>query len=141
MIKGGKRVKTNRLVCNIEPHFTMIPYPRRKEDITEGGIWTCRKNRKKVAEANVQFELEGRYYPLSGDIPAKSVVIANIDVAETARGKGYGSEVLKDIEREAKEQGMKRMYATSVLFPAEGFWKKQGFKHTGQRRVWLKKLE
>jgi len=119
----------------------MIPYPRRKEDITEGGIWTCRKNRKKVAEANVQFELEGRYYPLSGDIPAKSVVIANIDVAETARGKGYGSEVLKDIEREAKEQGMKRMYATSVLFPAEGFWKKQGFKHTGQRRVWLKKLE
>jgi hypothetical protein len=69
------------------------------------------------------------------------MVIDSIEILDpSGRGKGMGSELLRHIEAQARAAGMKQAWATSVMGDAEGFWAKMGYKHSGNKRIWVKDL-
>ena len=66
---------------------------------------------------------------------------------EEARGLGYGSALLKEVERIAKEKGCNLVHLDTFDFQAKGFYIKQGYEifgvldncPTDHKRYYMKK--
>lgn len=53
-------------------------------------------------------------------------------VAESARGRGYGAQLLAAAEREAIERGARRVILDTYSFQAPDFYRRQGYAVFGQ---------
>ncbi len=124
----------------VESMFTGITSeikPFRGRTAARGGNITWTQDGKEIGSASVAFEHKATKYPLSGDVPSGTAVVDRIEIEEALRGKGYGTQVMLDIERQARGVGMKRIYATAVMEP--GFFEKMGYTRI-RGRVWVKDI-
>lgn len=53
-------------------------------------------------------------------------------VSEQVRGKGYGEELRRRSEEEARRRGCRRAKLTTFGFQARGFYEKMGYRVTGE---------
>ncbi len=53
-------------------------------------------------------------------------------VADSHRGNGYGSRILRTLEQESIPLGAKSVYLETLGFQAEGFYLKQGYAECGR---------
>jgi N-acetylglutamate synthase-like GNAT family acetyltransferase len=53
-------------------------------------------------------------------------------VQEDLRGNGFGEELLKAVEKEAKEKGAKFAFLDTFSFQAPGFYQKFGYQVFGE---------
>ncbi len=95
---------------------------------------------KVIGTANVDFCINEKKTLSHGKLPDKSVAIGWVKIDNDYRGNKLGKKLLSYIEEKAKETGMKKVYATSVMADAKGFWEKMGYEWSGELRTWMKKL-
>lgn len=95
---------------------------------------------KIVGNANVDFFYKDKKTMSHGILPGNSLVVGWIRIDDDHKGRKLGRKLLSYIEEKGKEKGMENVYATSVMADAKGFWKKMGYKWSGERRTWMKKL-
>jgi GNAT superfamily N-acetyltransferase len=53
-------------------------------------------------------------------------------IQENQRGNGYGEQLLKAVEEEAKEKGAKQVFLDTFSFQAPGFYQKYGYRVFGE---------
>jgi GNAT superfamily N-acetyltransferase len=68
-------------------------------------------------------------------------------VDERFRGKGFGSKLMRTVEKEARKRGVRHAYVDTFSFQAPEFYKKLGYREYGRlkafpkghARIWLTK--
>jgi len=84
---------------------------------------------------------------LSADTYLNWMFIALFWVDEKFRGQGFGSEIMRAAEKEARKRGVTNAYVDTFSFQAPGFYKKLGYREfgrlekfpAGHHRSWLTK--
>ena len=69
---------------------------------------------------------------VQGDLWGRSVHIAAVWVAESQRGKGYGSALMKEVENYAATHGHLLAYVETTSFQARPFYESLGYRVFGE---------
>ena len=94
---------------------------------------------KEVGHGSVEFFYKTKSYPAIGIIiPPKTAIYGATEIDKPYRNKGYGSEMLRLAEQEARKKGMKQMQIPNVDNPH--FFTKHGYSYTGNQRIFEKDL-
>ena len=122
----------------------MITIKKTKLTTSPGYTYYMYKNGEQIGVASVKYKTEKhklsydygkRTYET--DIPEKSVLLPYIDIQEEYRGKGYGSQLTKQIEEDARKYGMKHLYPTVVSNPK--YFSKHKYSHV-KHNIFKKEL-
>jgi GNAT superfamily N-acetyltransferase len=103
--------------------------------------------REAIARHNVAVTLDTYYSPLAiflrdgrdaimggvfGDVWGRWLELTLLWVAEPLRGKGYGEQLLRAAEEEARMQGCRGVFLSTFSFQAQPFYERFGYEVFGE---------
>lgn len=94
-----------------------------KVNMTNKGI----KREEAIPLSVIAYDGDKMLGGITGNICNNWLYIADLWVAEGFRNRGFGSKLLQEIERQAREAGIKDAYLWTASYEAPDFYRKHGY--------------
>ncbi|OED45108.1 hypothetical protein ACH42_05755 [Endozoicomonas sp. (ex Bugula neritina AB1)] len=102
-----------------------------------------KKEFKGAEERKLAFYLKDKSRSIIGGLTAKTafsiIYVKYFWVSEAVRGKGYGTELLNELEQYATQHGVERILLDTYSFQAPLFYEKSGFIEVSRLHDYPKK--
>jgi len=131
-IGRGKRLGEKWRTIMAEPHVVFDPYAVAEREIVE----------EIISRRNIRLTGHDKWYPVAffvksddgeiiggllGSIWAKWLYVSVVAIREPFRGKGYGTELMRQAERYARDRGCTDAWLSTFSFQARPLYERLGY--------------